>query len=140
VKVNPVVQRIHPNSIFSFQVWDKENDDATILLIGENIQDSVVEVCFLNPFWKDKYVVARSKFTRYREKEYYIPCLKKLLEDCVYLPEQAIVVDVFFIVNSIQIQFIQKFTYLSIFPQFFPNDVYVNPPVQNPKNIYHFPH
>jgi len=76
VKVNPVVQRIHPNSIFSFQVWDKENDDATILLIGENIQDSVVEVCFLNPFWKDKYVVARSKFTRYREKEYYIPCLK----------------------------------------------------------------
>jgi len=55
-------------------------------------------------------------------KEYYIPCLKKFL-DGGFPPDQSIAVDVIFVVNSIQIQYIQKFTYLN----FFSNSIYPKP-------------
>jgi len=123
-----VIQRIHPNRTFAFQVLDNESEDVTFLLIGENLQEIDINVYFVEPI-RHNLCQAKPKVTLFREKEFYVPSLRRLFQDMVIsIPEQGLVVDVIFLDrNNVQIPTIQQYIYLNMQPTsqflFYGNEV-----------------
>eukprot|EP01125_Pyxidicula_operculata_P009807 TRINITY_DN3226_c0_g1_i1.p1 TRINITY_DN3226_c0_g1~~TRINITY_DN3226_c0_g1_i1.p1 ORF type:complete len:822 (-),score=189.34 TRINITY_DN3226_c0_g1_i1:172-2637(-) len=145
VKSFPVVHRIHPNRCYAFQNYDHDNVDVTILLIGENLEklDFPFRVFFINPYSPTFMCEAYQKtYVEYNEKEFYVPCLTRLLsnQEIIALPEQGLTVDVIFIgTNGQRYNTPQKYTYLNLRPVgqllFYGNTVGAQGPSYTPNNV-----
>jgi len=112
----PLIRRIHPDQCFAFQNWDSDNPDITFILLGNNLsQVDGIKVYFV---YNQLSVEAKEKKTQYTDKEYYVPCVKRLINnaDIIHLPENGLTVDVILMGNNIETPPVQKYTYLNLLP------------------------
>eukprot|EP01130_Rhizamoeba_saxonica_P002349 TRINITY_DN12171_c0_g1_i1.p1 TRINITY_DN12171_c0_g1~~TRINITY_DN12171_c0_g1_i1.p1 ORF type:complete len:1014 (-),score=207.86 TRINITY_DN12171_c0_g1_i1:71-3070(-) len=112
----PTVYRIHPNQGFAFQVWEYDNEDVTIVLLGDNLDSHDISVFFVNPFTQD-LCQAFPKTTPYRDREFFVPSIKRLFNDIpIAFPEEGLKVKVVFHGVTVKSRQAQEYTYLNINP------------------------
>jgi len=81
--------------------------------LGENLKNAKIKVYFVH---NTISVEAKEKISQFSEKEYYVPCVRKLLYDTEILPDSGLTVNVVFKIGCDEIPKTQKYTYLNIVP------------------------